>query len=178
MRRSVPGDKPLLVGRGRLQVGRRVLHVSLTNDAGDVMLDLVIERSHVRLKERGRPAFEADVSLEGTEPLPLPLDALVAAVDVCDGDQRLGRTPDGNVIEARRGEHPLWRSRWMDTAAASIIDTSVACDDNDARMLWRTAAGNLLPMIAVASVRSDRVFVLSRQGPAQVDENDPLGVYH
>ncbi len=108
--------------------------------------------------------------LEADEPLPLPLDALVAALDRCDGDQRLGRTPDGNVVEARRGGIALWRSRWIDAQAQAIVDTSTACGEGDARAMWRTAVGELLPMIAVASVRSDRVLVIVRQGPTSLDD--------
>ncbi|MGZ3474052.1 MAG: hypothetical protein ACXWUG_06765, partial [Polyangiales bacterium] len=177
MRKNAPSDKPVLIGRGRLLVGRRVLRLSLLNDAGDEMLDLSIDGAHVRLREKGQKPFEADVSPTDAGSLPLPLDALIAAIDRCDDDLRLGKTLDGNVIEARRGEMPLWRSRWIDAQTTSVIDTSIACDTTDARMLWRTAAGDMLPSIAVASARSERVLVIARQKPAQTDDADDLGVY-
>lgn len=177
MRKSQPGEKPVLLGRGRLQVGRRVLRLTLLDDAGTEMLDLAVDGSHVRLREKGQKPFEADVSPDDASSLPLPLDALVAAIDRCDDDQRLGKTADGNVIEARRGQMPIWRSRWIDSQTTSVIDTSIACDASDARMLWRTAAGEMLPSIAVASTRSERVLVIVRQKPSQTDDVDDFGVY-
>jgi hypothetical protein len=177
MRKSQPGEKPALIGRGRLQVGRRVLRLSLLDDAGTEMLDLAIDGAHVRLREKGQKPFEADVAQGDTSSLPLPLDALVAAIDRCDDDLRLGKTADGNVIEARRGQMPLWRWRWIDSQTTSVIDTSIACDAGDARMLWRTAAGDMLPSIAVASTRSERVLVIVRQKPSQTDDADDFGLY-
>jgi hypothetical protein len=177
MRKAAPGDKPVLIGRGRLQVGRRVLRLTLSNDAGEEMLDLAIDGAHVRLREKGQSPFEADVAPNDASALPLPLDALVAAIDRCDDDLRLGKTSDGNVIEARRNEMPLWRTRWIDAQTTSVIDTSIACSTADARMLWRTAAGDMLPSIAVASARSERVLVIVRQKPAQTDDADDFGVY-
>lgn len=175
MRRSDPNAKPTRIGRGRLRVGRRALQLELHDDGGDEVLALVVEGARVSLRERGAPSFERDVRLDEDDPLPLPLDALVAALDVCDGDLRLGRTPDGNVVEARRGPLSLWRSRWVDAHASAIVDTSVACGADDARLLWRTAVGDLLPMIAVASARSDRVLVIVRQGPTALDDDVGFG---
>lgn len=173
VRRGTPGSKPMRVGRGRLVVGRRVLRLHVANEAGDETLSIEIDGTHVRAKERKGAAFDSDVSLDDDSSLPLPFDALVAALDRCDADKRLGKTADGNVIEARRGELALWRSRWMDQAATSVIDTSVVCTAADARLLWRTAAGEMLPMIAVASARSDRVLTITRQGPSETEDVSP-----
>jgi len=162
--------KPEELGRGRLEVGRHVLRLRLVDLAGDETVALFVEGKHVTYRKKGSPPFEADVSTLEDTPLPLPFDALVAALDKCDGDQRLGRTEDGNIIEARRGESPLWRTRWMDTAANAIVDTSSVCTGDDTRLLWRTAVGDCLPMIAVASVRSDRLLVIVRQGQSNTED--------
>lgn len=162
--------KPVLLGRGRLEVGRRALRLRLQNVAGDEVFSLTVAGTHVVLDEKGESHFEGDVSLDDDGKLPLPLDALVAALDVCDRDQRLGRTEDGNVVEAVRGSMPLWRSRWVADGATAVVDTSVACGKDDARLVWRTAVGDLLPMIAVASARSDRTLLVVRQGPTDTDD--------
>lgn len=167
--------KPTLLGRGRLEVGRRALRLRLQNVAGDEVFSLKVDGPHVVLEEKGKPRFEADVSLDDDGKLPLPLDALVASLDVCDRDERLGRTEDGNVVEARRGSLPLWRSRWVGDHATAIVDTSVACSKDDARLLWRTAVGDLLPMLAVASVRSDRTLLIVRQGPSDTEDITDYG---
>jgi hypothetical protein len=166
--------KPTVIGRGRLEIGRRALHLRLANDAGDATLTIDLDGSHVKLAEKGQAPFEADVLLEGDEPLPLPVDALVAALDRCDDDARLGRTEDGNVIEARRGALALWRSRWIDREASAAVDTSFACAPSDARFVWRTASGDTLPMIALGSARSQRVLVIARQGGSNTEDiTDP-----
>jgi hypothetical protein len=162
--------KPVLLGRGRLEVGRRQLRLRLLNAGGDESLTLIIDGAHVSFREKGKKPFEADIASTDTSPLPLPFDALVAGLDKCDDDQRLGRTEDGNVIEARRGELGLWRSRWMDTHANAIVDTSFVCSGEDARLVWRTAVGDCLPMLAVASARSDRLLVIVRQGPSETED--------
>lgn len=169
-------EKPKVVGRGRLELGRRAMRLRLHNDGGDAALSITLDGAHVVVQEKGAAAFEADVAFDATDALPLPLDALVAALDDCATDTRLGRTEDGNIIEARRGAVPLWRSRWMNAAQTSIVDTSFACSQSDARLMWRTAVGDLLPMIAVASVRSDRVLVLTRQGASETEDISDYGV--
>jgi hypothetical protein len=155
--------KDIVLGRGRLEIGRRALRLTVHNDAGDETLALTIDGAHIVMREAGKKLV-TDVSLADESELPLPLDALVAALDDCGGDERLGRTEDGNIIEARRGDLGLWRSRWMDANQTAVIDTSYACTKTDARLVWRTAVGDLLPMLAVASARSDRVLVIARQG--------------
>jgi hypothetical protein len=162
--------KPINLGRGRLEVGRRALRLRLTNVAGDESLTLIIEGAHVSFTQKGEKPFEGDISSDDPSPLPYPFDALVAALDKCDDDQRLGRTEDGNVIEARRGDFALWRSRWLDTTSNAIVDTSYSCTKNDARLMWRTAIGDCLPMIAAASARSDRTLVIVRQGESDTED--------
>lgn len=168
-------EKARIVGRGRLEIGRRKLRLHAQNDAGDESLAIEVDGHHVKLHEKGHGAFDSDVALDGVDPLPLPLDALVAALDDCATDERLGKTEDGNVIEARRGALPMWRSRWMDGAQTAVVDTSVVCTASDARLLWRTAVGEVLPMIAVASARSERVLVIVRQGASDSSDITDYG---
>ncbi len=167
--------KPALLGRGRLEVGRRVLRLRLTNAAGDQVFSLAVDGVHVVLEEKGKQRFEADIQVDGDSKLPLPLDALVASLDLCDRDQRLGRTEDGNVVEAVRGSMPLWRSRWLANDSTAIVDTSIACSTTDARLVWRTAVGDLLPMLAVASARADRTLLIVRQGPTDTEDINDYG---
>jgi hypothetical protein len=157
---------PVVVGRGRLEVGRRALRLRATDPSGVEALALTIDGSHVVLDELGKNRFEADVSVDGAGPLPLPLDALVAGLDTCKADERLGRTEDGDVVQARRGSVPLWRTRWIANDASAIVDTSTGCSEADARLVWRSGFGDLLPMFAVASVRSERTLLLVRQAPS------------
>ncbi len=166
--------KAVVLGRGRLEIGRRALRLTLQNDAGEESLSIEIAGAHVIMREGGKKLV-TDVSLSDDSELPLPLDALVAAVDDCGGDERLGRTEDGNVIEARRGELGLWRTRWMDDKQTAIVDTSVACTKADARLVWRTAVGDILPMLAVASARSDRVLVIVRHGQSHMTDTTDYG---
>lgn len=162
-------EKPVLLGRGRLEVGRRALRLRLMNAGGDEVFALVVDGAHVTLTEKGKKPFETVIKLGDDGPLPLPLDALVASVDVCDADQRLGRTDDGNLVEATREGLPLWRTRWLADDSTAIVDTSVVCGPSDTRLVWRTAVGDLLPMLAVASKRSDRTLVIVRQGPTDTE---------
>ena len=167
--------KAVLLGRGRLEIGRRAMRLSLQNDGGDETFSIVIAGSHVTLKEKGKKSFDADVALDSDSELPLPLDALVAAIDDCGSDERLGRTEDGNVVEARRGPLALWRARWTDEHRTAVIDTSYGCSKDDARLLWRTAIGDILPMLAVASARSDRVLVIMRHGQSKTEDVTDYG---
>lgn len=166
--------KATVLGRGRLEIGRRALRLTVHNEAGDESLALTIDGAHVVMREAGKKLV-TDVSLSDESDLPLPLDALVAALDDCAADERLGRTEDGNIIEARRGELGLWRSRWMDANQTAVVDTSFACTKSDARLVWRTAVGDILPMLAVASVRSDRVMVIARQGQTGMLDTSDYG---
>ena len=168
-------EKGKIVGRGRLELGRRMMRLRLHDVAGDESLVITIDGAHVTLKEKGSEPFDNDVYFDDTAPLPLPLDALVASLADCGSDERLGRTEDGNVIAAKRGSLALWRSRWIDATQAAIIDTSFACSDADARLMWRTAVGDVLPMLAVASARSDRVLVIVRQGASETEDMTDYG---
>lgn len=165
-----PKGKSLLVGRGALSIGRRTLRLEAHDDGGTTTLALAVDGRHVKLRERNAEPFEADVSPEEETPLPLPLDALVAGLDRCDRDQRLTVSFDGNVVEARRGDLALWRSRFVDPTTSAIIDTSVGCSSDDTRLLWRSGAGEMLPMFVVASVRSARVLIIARQRPSVTDD--------
>ena len=155
--------KPQLVGRGTMRLGRARLHLEVRNDAGDIVLAIAVEGRTVKMTWKGTADFDGEIAFASDEPLPLPLDALVAAIDRCDDDERLGASEDGNVVEARRLGLSLWRARYLETDGAFAVDTSVLCSENDARLAWRSAAGDTLPMLALASVRSDVTLLIERQ---------------
>ena len=171
---NVKETKPQLLGRGTMRVGRGRLHLEAKNDAGDVVLSLGVEGRTVQMKWKGAPEFGGEVALDQDDPLPLPLDALVAAVARCDDDERLGASEDGNVVEARRLGLSLWRARYLEKGGTFAIDTSVLCGENDARLAWRTAAGDTLAMLVVASARSDVTLLIERQTEAMTEDfTDP-----
>ena len=173
-KRNMPKPKGEQLGRGRLQIGRGQLRLTLLNDAGDEFWELRVEHRHVVFKRKGAAAFDEDIGLDDATPLPLPFDALVNALERCDDDERLGITEEGNVVEARRRSVPLWRSRWLQLDGNAAVDTSVMCGPNDARLAWRTSAGDVLPMLLVISARSDRTLLISRQPPSDTDDwTDP-----
>jgi hypothetical protein len=166
--------KPRLLGRGTMRLGRTRMHLEAHNDAGDIVLALEVAGRNVHMTFKGAPDFAGDVTLDGDEPLPLPLDALVAAIDRCDADERLGASEDGNVVEARRLGLSLWRARFLDAGGAFAIDTSVLCGESDARLAWRTAAGDTLAMLVLASARSDVTLLIERQNESMTEDyTDP-----
>ena len=168
--RDDPRAKPIQIGRGRLQVGRAALHLTVQNDAGDEVLTIDVDGTHASLRRKGMPAFDAEIDLSAVDPLPLPLDALVASISRCDADERLLASVDGNVVSARRSGASLWRTRWLDGGSSMAVDTSVACGEGDARFAWRSVAGDALPMLSVASVRSKETLVVMKQGAAMTED--------
>jgi hypothetical protein len=167
------GGKRTLVGRGSMKVARGQLELELHDDAAETTLSLSVRGHHVRVGGKQFAPFEDDIDPSEASPLALPLDALVQALARCDDDQRLLRSEDGNVIKARRADHTLWRTRWVDLNGTALVDTSSMCDDEDARIVWRSAMGDAGPLIAAASVRSPLVFTLSRQRAAMTDPHSP-----
>ena len=156
---AVGGAAPRrMLGQGRLEIGRKRLRLRV-----DDVLSVDVDGQHVVVEEKGQPRFEGDVSPEQTTPLRWPLDALVAALDVCDDDLRIGRTEDGNAVLAERGSLKLWRIRWIAADGSAAVDTSYGCGSGDARLLWRTVAGELEPMLTVASARSERTLMILRE---------------
>lgn len=177
--RAEPNKASKRVGRGDLTVGRGALRLSVHDDAGDETMSLVVTGAHVALKLRGADPYDADVHLDDDQPLPLPLDALVASLSPCDTDERTGKTVDGNQIEAKRGAFPLFRGRFLDTQATMAIDTSVMCGADDARLAWRTATGDTLPFLLLASARAPRTLLIRRQAASVTDPAaDPGMVAH
>ena len=166
--------RPLTLGHGTMRVGRGAMELRVHDHAGDDVLVIAVQGARVTVAGKGRQPFATDVDLAGDTPLPFPLDALVAALGTCDGDVRLGASDDGNTVEAQRGGMQLWRSRWMPLDGASAVDTSVLCDPNDARLAWRIAEGDTLPMLVVASKRSPLVLLIEKETPAWTeDATDP-----
>jgi hypothetical protein len=162
-----------LLGRGNLKVGRATLDLDVHDEANETTLRIALRGRHVTVDGKSFAPFDGEVDPDEVAPLPLPIDALAVALERCDGDTRLSRSEDGNVVRARRGGRIVWRTRWIDGGASSIVDTSAMCDEQDARLVWRGAMGLAGPLIAVASVRSDVVLTLSRQAPAQTDQSEP-----
>ncbi len=174
--RTKPEKQPHRVGRGNLKLGRGSLELDVHNDGGDETLFVSLKGSHVVLRSKGDAPLDLDVNLESDTPLPLPLDALVASLDKCDADERTGKSVDGNQIEAKRGNFMLYRGRFLDTQATLAIDTSVMCGGGDARLAWRTASGDTLPFLLVASARSDRTMLIQRQPGSKTESGTDPGV--
>ncbi|MFI5297095.1 MAG: hypothetical protein ACHREM_03275, partial [Polyangiales bacterium] len=129
---------------------------------GKESLKLELDEHEVHYHGPRDTTFEGEVDLDSNDPLPLPFDALIAGLERCDDDVRVGMTTDGNLVEAKRGETPIWRSRWLDEGHTIAVDTSVACGPDDARFAWRSAVGFVVPMYAGASRRSRYTLVLAR----------------
>jgi hypothetical protein len=162
--------KPKLLGRGTLRIGRGRLELHAYDDAGDEVLDLRVDGVAVDLKMKGAPAFAGDVDVNAVDPLPLPLDALVAAISTCEPDERLGASGDGNIVQAKRAGAPLWRARWLDDQGAFVVDTSMLCSEGDVRYAWRSAAGQTMPMMELASARSGVTLLIERQPPSFTED--------
>jgi hypothetical protein len=168
--------KPKVVGHGTLKLGRNELALSVHDDAGDETLGIDVKGNHVALRQKKAEPIALDVVLAADDPLPLPFDALIEALTSCNGDERLAATEDGDVVEAKRGGLALWRSRYVTLERATIVDTSVMCDTNDARLAWRTAVGDVIPMVVVMSKRSDRVLIIERETPSWTEDSTDPGM--
>jgi hypothetical protein len=160
------------VGHGGLYIGRGRMTLQVKNDAGDEQLLLAIDGRRVVLRRKGEKPVKTSVAIDGNSSLELPFDALVAAIEGCDADVRLGANEDLSVIEARRGAHHLWRTRWMDPDQPNAVDTSFLCREDDAMLAWRSQAGNLGWSLMVASARSPMVLIVKQQTRTET-EADP-----
>lgn len=167
--RAAPNKAAVRIGRGKLSLGRATLRLSVHNDAGDETMFLTVDGSHVVMRLGADKPLDAEVRLDDDSPLPVPLDALVAALATCDADQRTGKTLDGNQIEAKRGAFSLYRGRFLDAQSTLAVDTSVLCGGDDARLAWRTASGDTLPFLLLASARSPRTLLIRRQAASVTD---------
>lgn len=152
----------IVLGRGKLEVGRGRLHVRLVDTSGKPSLTIDLDDHRVHFEGAGDAKFDGEIDLDADDALPLPFDALVAGLEACDDDVRIGMTADGNLVEATRGDSPLWRSRWLNVERTIAVDTSVACGADDTRFAWRSAIGYVVPMYAGASRRSRFTLVLAR----------------
>lgn len=161
------------IGRGTLRVGRDRLALQATDRGGSESIYLVVEGRRFEVRFPGTEPESGELDPNGTERLPVPIDALMSALERCDGDERLLASPDGNVVEARRRGELLWRTRWLDPQGSLAVDTSVVCGEADARMLWRSIAGDALPMLLVASTRSERALLVEREPPYVGEETFP-----
>lgn len=168
--------KPKVVGHGTLKLGRNELALSIHDDAGDENLGIDVKGNHVVVRRKNVDAVTLDVDLAADDPLPLPLDALIESLASCAADERIAATEDGDVIEAKRAGVALWRSRYVTLERATIVDTSVLCDKNDARLAWRTAVGDIIPMVVVMSKRSEWVLVIERETKSWTEDSTDPGM--
>ena len=168
--------KPKVVGHGTLKLGRNELALSVHDDAGDESLGIDVKANHVVLRRKKAEPVTLDVDLASDDPLPLPVDALIEALTSCEGDERVAATEDGDVVEAKRAGIALWRSRYVTLERSTIVDTSVLCDKNDARLAWRTAVGDVIPMVVVMSKRSDQVLIIERETPSWTEDSTDPGM--
>ncbi|MFI5298726.1 MAG: hypothetical protein ACHREM_11565 [Polyangiales bacterium] len=166
----VPGafkvERPVPVGGGKLYIGRGGLQIEVKAKDGTIVFYLEIKGKHVTYRAPKQPVFDADIDLAGTGELALPFDALVASVDACHDDQRVGIDEGGDVIEAKRGGMDLWRTRSMNADRTIAIDTSTACSATDTRFAWRSSAGEITHSLVAVSARSAYVLSLEVAGTA------------
>jgi hypothetical protein len=168
--------KPKVVGHGTLKLGRNELALSVHDDAGDENLGIDVKGTHVVLRQKKVDPVTLEVDVAADDPLPLPFDALIEALSPCDADDRVAATEDGDIVEAKRSGVALWRSRYVTLERATIIDTSVLCDTNDARLAWRTAVGDIIPMVVVISKRSEMVLIIERETPSWTEDSTDPGM--
>ncbi|MGZ3452832.1 MAG: hypothetical protein ACXVEF_24705 [Polyangiales bacterium] len=166
------GKEVTKVGHGGLYIGRGRMTLTVKNDAGDEQFLLAVDGRRVVLRRKGEKPVKTSVAIGGTSPLELPFDALIAALEGCDADVRLGATEDVSVVEARRGANHLWRTRWMDPEQPNAVDTSFLCSEDDAILAWRSQAGNLGWSLVVVSVRSPLTLIVKQQTRSET-EADP-----
>jgi hypothetical protein len=147
-------DRPKPLGTGKLYIGRGGLQIEVKAKDGSVVFFLEIKGKHATYRTPGKAPFDADIDLAATNELPLPFDAMIASVDACHEDLRVGIDDAGNIIEAKRGTLDLWRTRSMNYEQTIAIDTSSACTATDVRFAWRSTAGTIAHGLTVMSARS------------------------
>ena len=170
--RARNGDVTTPIGRGHLFIGRGGLYLPVRDDAGEDVMLLVIQGHEAMLRRKGQKTFHATLTVGPGDALPLPIDALIAALEGCKDDVRLGASEDADVIEARRGPFALWRTRWLDTANPSAVDTSTLCGEHDALLAWRSSAGDIGWSITVASARAPVVLAIAEQVRVETKEEE------
>lgn len=162
-------ERPKPLGAGKLYIGRGGLQIEVKSKDGNVVFFLEIKGKHATYRTPGKAPFDGDVDLAATNELPLPFDAMIAAVDACHDDLRIGIDDGGNVIEAKRGTLDLWRTRSMNYEQTIAIDTSSACGATDTRFAWRSSAGAITHGLTVMSARSAYVVALEEPTSASVE---------
>jgi hypothetical protein len=160
-------ERPKPIGMGKLYIGRMGMQIEAKQRDGTIVFYLEIKGKHVTYRAPGKPLFDADVDLAASTELPLPFDALVASVDTCHDDLRVGIDDSSNVIEAKRNGLDLWRTRSMNPEQTIAIDTSTVCSATDARFAWRSSAGEILHALTAMSVRSSLIVSLEVAGDTE-----------
>ncbi len=161
------------VGRGTLRIGRNRLALQATDRGGTEAIYVALEDRRYEVRFPGTEPLSGELDIAGNDRLPLPIDALMTALERCDDDERLLASEEGNVVEARRRGDLLWRSRWLDETSTLAVDTSVLCGETDARLAWRSIAGDTLPMLVVASARAESALLVEREAPYVGEEAFP-----
>ncbi len=171
------GAAPSPLGRGRLFIGRGAMTLVVNDDAGDEALGLSIEDRRVVVRRKGHKLYRGSVAIGPGKPLPLPVDALLAAIEGCATDTRLGTNDDVSIVEARRGGFPLLRLRWLDGDNPAAVDTALLCGDQDALIGYRSTAGSIGWSLTVVSARSELGLkieqVVRKETDAKDDEEKP-----
>lgn len=171
------GAAPVPLGRGRLFIGRGAMTLVVNDDSGDEALGLSIEDRRVVVRRKGHKLYRGSVALGPGKPLPLPVDALLAAIEGCATDTRLGTNEDVSIVEARRGGFPLLRTRWLDAENPAAVDTGLLCGDQDAWIGYRSTAGSIGWSLTVVSARSELGLkieqVVRKETDAKDDEEKP-----
>lgn len=145
---------PTVLGRGRLYIGKGTMTLVVKDDAGEETLLVAVEGRKVLVRRKGEPTLRTTIALGPGAALPLPIDALVAALEGCEADVRLGATDDALIVSARRGAYALVRTRYLDPESPSAVDTSTLCGRDDAIVAWRSSAGEIGWSLTVASARA------------------------
>lgn len=162
--------KPL--GRGRLFVGRGAMTLVVHDDAGDEVLGLAVEDRKVVVRRKGEPLYRTSVALGPGKPLPLPVDALVAALEGCATDTRLGVDESVTIVEARRSGLPMLRTRWLDGENPAAVDTGLVCGPSDAFLGYRTTSGSIGWSLTAISARSPLALRIEHQVRKATDPKD------
>jgi hypothetical protein len=143
----------------------------VNDDAGDEKMLLAVDGRRIVLRRKGESPLKTSVAVGKGASWPLPFDAIVAALEGCDADVRLGANEDVSVVAARRGPYRMWRMRFLDADQPNAIDTSFVCGEDDALLGYRSQAGVLGFSMVVASVRSDVALVIKQQTRSETDVN-------
>lgn len=160
------------VGRGRLFVGRGAMTLVVHDDAGEEVLGIAVAERKVVVRRKGEKLYRTSVALGPGKPLPLPVDALVAALEGCATDTRLGVDEQVTIVEARRSGLPMLRMRWLDGENPAAVDSGLLCGEEDAWLGYRTTSGSIGWSLTAVSARSPLALRIEHQVRKATDPKD------